>query len=177
MIWPGGFGRLFVGPLPTQGLWSGLEGAEGMSAPVDRLLGRLEGVRKTGPLRWMARCPAHEDRTASLSIRETDEGKILIYDFAGCGACDVLAAVGLDLADLFPERVDKYPQTGRAPRHRSAPPISAGDALELLDQEAWVVEIAAHDLAQGVWTDQHRHDLGLAASRISAIRRAWRMQP
>ncbi len=70
-----------------------------MTAPVERLLARLEAVRRTGPDRWLARCPAHEDRRPSLSIREGDDGRVLIYDFAGCGAADVVAALGLDLAD------------------------------------------------------------------------------
>lgn len=147
-----------------------------MSEPVDRLLERLDGVRRTGPGRWIARCPAHEDRSPSLSIREGDDGRVLLYDFAGCGACDVVAAVGLDLSDLFPERLDSDPRRARGSR-RSAPPIPARDTLELLDEEAFVVEIIALDIAQGEPVERHRHDLELAASRISAIRQAWGLQP
>ena len=39
-----------------------------------KLLDRLPGVRKTGPGRWIAPCPAHEDRRPSLSIRELEDG-------------------------------------------------------------------------------------------------------
>jgi hypothetical protein len=52
----------------------------------------------------MAKCPAHQDRTASLSIRETDDGRVLINPFCGCDTGDVLDAVGLTFQDLFPER-------------------------------------------------------------------------
>ena len=45
-----------------------------MSADV--LLSILEGVKRTGPGRWMARCPAHGDKSPSLSIRELDDGRV-----------------------------------------------------------------------------------------------------
>jgi hypothetical protein len=49
----------------------------------------------------MQRCPAHEDRTASLSLREGDDGRALLYCHAGCDVGDVCAALGLNLSDLF----------------------------------------------------------------------------
>ncbi|WP_216819082.1 hypothetical protein [Thiohalocapsa sp. ML1] len=36
---------------------------------AELLLGRLDGVIRTGEGRWSARCPAHEDRSPSLSVR------------------------------------------------------------------------------------------------------------
>ena len=42
---------------------------------------------------WIARCPAHDDRQASLSIRETGEGKILVHCFAGCDQRRVISAL------------------------------------------------------------------------------------
>src|SRR5947209_4630162 len=70
------------------------------TAPADRLLERLERVRSSGR-GWTARCPAHEDRTASLSISIGEGDAALVHCFAGCGSADVVAAVGLQLADLF----------------------------------------------------------------------------
>ena len=49
---------------------------------VDMLLSKLDGVKRTGPGRWLAKCPAHEDRRASLAIREGDVGKTLVHCFA-----------------------------------------------------------------------------------------------
>ncbi len=69
-----------------------------------QILDRLRGVRKIGERRWEAQCPAHNDRTPSLSIRETDNGKILIHCFAGCGYGAILAAVCMKPGDLFPDR-------------------------------------------------------------------------
>lgn len=71
--------------------------------PADILIGRLERVIGKGP-RWRAMCPAHEskERHRSLGIREMDDGRVLIRCHARCSAVDVLAAIGLDLKDLFP---------------------------------------------------------------------------
>ncbi len=52
---------------------------------------------------WMARCPAHEDAKASLSIGAGDDGRVLLKCFAGCTTEAIVAAIGLTMADLFPE--------------------------------------------------------------------------
>jgi len=74
-----------------------------MSADIDTLLARLEVVRQTKPNHWTARCPAHDDNTPSLSIKLEDNGKISIHDHGGCGAIDVLYAIGMEFTDLYPE--------------------------------------------------------------------------
>lgn len=33
---------------------------------------------------WMARCPAHDDKTPSLSLRDSSNGKVLVHCHAGC---------------------------------------------------------------------------------------------
>lgn len=69
---------------------------------IEKLLGRLQKVKGDGPT-WRALCPAHENKhTLSLKISQAPDGKILIHCFAGCGAADVLEAIGLSLSDLFP---------------------------------------------------------------------------
>lgn len=60
-------------------------------------------ARPSGPGRWQGLCPAHEDRTPSLSIRLTPEGTVLLHCFAGCPTESVLAALGLEWKALFPE--------------------------------------------------------------------------
>lgn len=52
---------------------------------------------------YVAQCPAHNDRNPSLSISETDEGKILVHCHAGCENADVISA--LKNRQLWPERV------------------------------------------------------------------------
>src|SRR5436190_16462574 len=46
-------------------------------------LARALGGRQTGST-WMARCPAHDDSTPSLSICDGVGGKPLVFCFAGC---------------------------------------------------------------------------------------------
>ena len=146
------------------------------STPTEIILGFLENVRRTGPDRWMSRCPAHADKTPSLSVREGCDGCALLFCFAGCSTYNVLDAIGLDQADLFPRR----PQSGSSTsptRRRVAPPVPARDALELLEQEAIVVEIVADRLKQGEPLEAHCKALEIAGGRIAAIREAWASQP
>jgi DNA primase len=67
---------------------------------AEAILERLQKVRRTGDRRWLACCPAHDDRGPSLSLRELDDGRLLLHCFAGCAAHDVVAAAGLELHGL-----------------------------------------------------------------------------
>jgi putative DNA primase/helicase len=84
-----------------------------------KVLGRLENV--TGRCgKWMACCPAHEDKTPSLAISETDD-RVLIHCFAGCATEDVIATIGLSLADLFYNKLyDNKLTEGRRRRYQEA---------------------------------------------------------
>jgi hypothetical protein len=64
------------------------------------LLARLNAVHQTGPDRWTARCPAHDDRNPSLSVRDAGD-RLLVHCFAGCSPEAVVGALGLRMADLF----------------------------------------------------------------------------
>jgi hypothetical protein len=112
---------------------------------VDRLTAGLERVRRTGPGRWVARCPAHKDRTASLSIRELDDGRTLVHCFAGCAAADVVAAAGVTMEDLFPPR----PSTPGGGRPAEPRPFSARELLDALARELGVAWVLLADLAAG----------------------------
>jgi hypothetical protein len=137
-------------------------GAAGVAAvSATTLIDRLERVRQTAPGRWLAKCPAHQDRSPSLSIRELDDGRVLLHDFGGCQVGDVLAAVGLTLTDLFPQRL---PGHAHAPTHSKIP---ARDLLQIMSQEVSVVAIVAADLiAKKTITETDWQRLALAASRI-----------
>lgn len=70
---------------------------------ADALLSRLEAVRQTGAGRWRAKCPSHDGKNREvLSIGETTDGTVLLKCFHGCTAAEVVAAIGLELSDLFP---------------------------------------------------------------------------
>ncbi|WP_174626581.1 CHC2 zinc finger domain-containing protein [Candidatus Methylobacter favarea] len=70
---------------------------------IDTLLSRLEKVHKTGANKWLSCCPAHNDKSPSLAIKLADTDKVLLHCFAGCSVADIVASVGLTLADLMPE--------------------------------------------------------------------------
>lgn len=110
---------------------------------VATLLQRLDRVRKTGPDRWVASCPTRDDRHPSLTIRELDDGRVLIHDFGGDSVHEILAAVGLELSELFPPR----PLTaGRKPERR---PFNPYDVLKIMAFEAGVAALCAADLLRG----------------------------
>src|SRR5687768_8159424 len=115
---------------------------------AERLLARLELVRQAAPARWTARCPSHPDKRPSLSIRELEDGRVLLHCFGACSVGDVLAAVGLQLTDLFPERISHHMPPGK-PNHWHA----AREALKVLNFEVLVVAIAAEMLTSGTALD------------------------
>lgn len=55
-------------------------------------IARALGGHRAGAT-WMARCPAHEDRSPSLSISAGKGGKVLVRCHAGCDQRDLIAAL------------------------------------------------------------------------------------
>jgi putative DNA primase/helicase len=49
----------------------------------------LGDARRSGA-QWLARCPAHPDRSPSLALRDCDDGKLLAHCHAGCSSAVVL---------------------------------------------------------------------------------------
>jgi DNA primase len=137
---------------------------------AQRLLERLEGVRRTGR-GWSARCPAHEDRSASLSIAVGDDGRLLVHCFAGCAAADVVGLAGLTLGDLFESRATYATSGTRTELAEQARKANWSAALRMLDFEARIVLVAASDLRAGTpISDADLSRLGLAIERISDAR-------
>jgi len=130
---------------------------------VHKLLQHLDKVKRTGPCTWSARCSAHDDKGPSLTITEKDDGRVLVHCFAGCDVNDVLGAVGLTFADLYPPRVVD---------HRVGPdrrPFPAADVLRAVGFEALVVAAAAVAMLAGEpFSEMDRERLILAVSRIQA---------
>ncbi len=75
------------------------------SSPTERVIEAVEAetrhpARRSGSS-WKALCPAHDDRTPSLSISEGDDGRALVRCFTGCTTEAILDALGLQPRDLF----------------------------------------------------------------------------
>ena len=133
---------------------------------IETVISRLDGVRETAPGKYLARCPAHDDRSPSLAISEGDDGRVLIHDFAGCQTEDVLSAIGLTFSDVMPERIGQD-HAYRPVRNR----ISAKDALSTLDHESLVVAIIGADFLEHKEIDDETWDrLGAAVQRINTTR-------
>lgn len=106
------------------------------------LLKKLDSVRATGPSKWIARCPAHDDKSPSLAIAETGDGTVLMHDFAGCNVSEILSAIGLELRDLFPERVGHYVKAQRRP-------FNAMDVLRCTAHEVQIAACVVADVING----------------------------
>lgn len=130
---------------------------------AEALLSRLDKVKPRGSGRWIACCPAHNDRSPSLSIRELDDGRVLVHCFSGCEVEAVLGAVGLTFDALYPEKL-----TGNG-KTRERRPFPATDILRALLHETLVVAFAGDKIANGellATVDQER--LTAAVERIRA---------
>jgi len=134
--------------------------------PIENTLSRLDKPRQRQPGQWSARCPAHPDKSPSLSVRETPDGAVLLHCFGGCETAEIVASMGLELSDLFPPR-DKPTGTPK----KIANLLTAGQALELLHTEATLIAIALTNFFKGTAvaeTDMTR--LRQAAGRIALLR-------
>jgi hypothetical protein len=82
--------------------------------PINRLVGRLKthgcNPRETGSGQWKSRCPAHKGKSQNLSVKQADDGAVILHchhvDATGqtCSAEAIVRALGLELRDLFPDR-------------------------------------------------------------------------
>ena len=103
--------------------------------PIEKVLAALEaaGCRpcpcRGRPGQWTARCPAHDDRNPSLTVGTGDDGRVLICCHRDCSVEDVLAALGLEVADLFPgDSRPAPPRLQLRPREKPAPTPEAAVA-------------------------------------------------
>lgn len=119
-----------------------------VSDQLQAVVSRLDGVRKSRK-GFTARCPAHEDQSASLSIADGEHG-VVVRCFAGCATDDVLGAIGLTFSDLYPPR-ERGSMTPEQRSHTRLAVQQAGwaAALTTLASDVLTVEAVAGMLATG----------------------------
>lgn len=104
---------------------TGRAGAPAARRAFDRVVDAVANVTGTAPRvyggRATARCPAHADRTPSLSVAAAD-GKALLYCHGGCRTHEILAALGLSTRDLFDETDRPWRRPVTPPRPVAPPP-------------------------------------------------------
>jgi hypothetical protein len=133
--------------------------------PTEILLPRLERVRQRGANQWSACCPAHGDRSPSLSVKELSDGRVLLHCFAGCSFEEVVSAIGLSINDLLLQQAPNTWSRGRRERL-----ITPSQGLEIVASESLIVAVQATDIACGRRPEPDEIDrLWLAAGRINAV--------
>ena len=96
------------------------------SPALEQVLSHLKRVR-TSERGWKACCPAHPDRTPSLSIGLGEQGQVLLKCFAGCSLERIVEALGLTVNDLFPD------ETSTSAEQASLPDKTGHSPLTLVD--------------------------------------------
>jgi hypothetical protein len=126
---------------------------------AEELLSKLHRVKRVGPGKWSASCPTRDDKSPSLSIRELDDGTVLLHDFGGDSVEAILGAVGMTFNDLYPAKSGHFSRPVRRP-------FNPADLLELVAFEATVAVLVVSDMVQGKATEADRNRLLLAAQRL-----------
>jgi len=88
--------------------------------PLELVLPRLAGLKRNGD-GYLARCPAHDDTSQSLSLHEGDDGRLLLMCFTGCTVEAIVAALDLEMRDLFVSRNGRSGSTVRTIYRREIP--------------------------------------------------------
>lgn len=129
--------------------------------PVELLLSKLPGARKAGK-GWSARCPAHEDRKASLSISAGGDGAALVKCHAGCDTAAIVSAVGLKLSDLFAPKAGATPSTNGKPVTTGRTCATANEAIAELERK--------HGKRSALWTYHNASGEPVAGEPLAALR-------
>lgn len=136
-----------------------------MADPIDVVIGCLQGVQRAGK-GYKALCPAHPDRSPSLTVKEGEDGRVLIHCFAGCSVDTVVQSLGLGMADLFPK--NKATRARKAGQRR----INARELKEATEFEKQVLFIIKADHASGKPVSKENWARAkLALQRIALARR------
>jgi hypothetical protein len=130
---------------------------------IESFTSLLDGTKQTSR-GWAFQCPAHADRHPSGAATEGEDGRILVKCWAGCTAAEIVAAMGLTLADLFPD-TRKSPaeiQRQKEARERKRAADEAERKREGLQvdarREADYFIRSRKDLEIGGWSDEELDD-------------------
>ena len=129
-----------------------------MTRPLDLILGKLEKVSGSGSgSRFKALCPAHGDRSPSLSIKECDDGRVLLHCFGGCSVEAIVTSMNFTMTNLFCANANLN-------RQPLVPGVSRRALSVAVEFEKMILYIAKADEAKGRHisiTDSHRAQLAL----------------
>lgn len=135
---------------------------------VDLILAKLDGAREISANSYRSICPSCGGKNRSkFALRAEPDGRILLHCFSGCSIEQITAALGIDLADLMPERA---PEAHRVDRIKK--PWTARDVAKALELECGVAWLLLLDLADGrPMSASDRKRAGAAAQRCAHLLR------
>jgi hypothetical protein len=111
---------------------------------INNLLNRLDKVKNIGTGKWIALCPAHNDKKPSLAVKLADDDKILLKCWCGCDVQSIVSSIGLTLSDLMPEKPQGYNRTrSRVPR------FSKSEMFDRLLHESIILGLGIRQLMSG----------------------------
>jgi hypothetical protein len=126
---------------------------------INDFLSYFEKSYRSGKDEYQCLCPAHNDKTASLSIKNLPDERILIHCFAGCAANDILGAVGLTFDDIVPKRLGDFKPVSK--------PFNPYAVLKAISNETLLVALAGLEVANGKTLLQEDKDrLMIAVNRL-----------
>jgi hypothetical protein len=126
---------------------------------INDFLSYFEKSYRSGKDEYQCLCPAHNDKTASLSIKNLPDERILIHCFAGCAANDILEAVGLTFDDIVPKRLGDFKPVSK--------PFNPYAVLKAISNETLLVALAGLEVANGKTLPQEDKDrLMIAVNRL-----------
>lgn len=136
------------------------------STPTNLILDSVENVKPNGQ-GWVGCCPVHESKSrSSLSIKQAEDGRVLLHCFAGCSALEIVHALGLELADLFerPITLNPSPQQKREWRDKAKLALWKSCRDDLI-VEMNVLLLGAGDLYRGKSLSREDMDRMLLAGK------------
>jgi len=126
---------------------------------INDFLSYFEKSYRSGKDEYQCLCPAHNDKTASLSIKNLPDERILIHCFAGCAANDILGAVGLSFDDIVTKRLGDFKPVSK--------PFNPYAVLKAISNETLLVALAGLEVANGKTLPQEDKDrLMIAVNRL-----------
>ena len=145
---------------------------------VAEILPSLESVHARGQGRWSARCPAHADKSPSLTIAEGDKG-LLVKCWAGCSLEEITGALGIKIADLFFDALSSDPhqrreamrQRAQAQAAREAVQEAEGRQLDTLRQAEQLIQSARGISIEGWSNDKLNKELNRLGTAYALLDR------
>ena len=132
---------------------------------INDFLSYFEKSYRSGKDEYQCLCPAHQDKTASLSIKNLPDERILIHCFAGCAANDILEAVGLTFDDIVPKRLGDFKPVSK--------PFNPYAVLKAISNETLLVALAGLEVANGKTLPQEDKDRLMMA--VNRLREAYQL--